>query len=67
MATLRVLYRNLLAESVLLFAIVVQIYSGLNMFGAKRQTAKTFFEKLSLITGLYPAMFFVIHLGAVYD
>lgn len=65
MNTLRHFYRNIFVETILLLAVVTQIYSGLNLFRTKRQSAKTFFEKLHVGTGLYLAVFFVIHLSAV--
>lgn len=66
MATLRLFYRNVIVESILLVAIGIQIYSGLKLFKTKRHSAKTFFEKLHVWTGLYLAFFFVIHLSAVF-
>lgn len=65
MTTLRHFYRNIFAETILLLAVATQIYSGLRLFKTKRQTAKTFFQKLQIWTGLYLAIFFVIHLSAV--
>jgi hypothetical protein len=65
MTTLRYFYRNILVESILLLAVAIQIYSGLKLFRLKRQTAKSLFEKLHIWTGLYLAIFFVIHLSAV--
>jgi|SRR5690606_13980478 len=65
MTTLRHFYRNIFVETILLLAVATQIYSGLKLFRTKRQTAKTVFEKLHIWTGLYLAIFFVIHLSAV--
>ena len=65
MTTLRHFYRNILVETVLLLAVATQIYSGLKLFRTERNSAKTFFEKLHIWTGLYLALFFVIHLSAV--
>ncbi|GAB4454162.1 MAG: hypothetical protein Fur0028_09640 [Bacteroidales bacterium] len=65
MTTLRQFYRNIFVETILLLAVATQIYSGLKLFRTKRQTSKTFFEKLHIWTGLYLAIFFVIHLSAV--
>lgn len=65
MTTLRLLYRNAFVETILLLAITTQLYSGLKLFKTKRRTAHTFFERLQIWTGLYLAIFFVIHLGAV--
>ena len=47
------------------FCILVQIISGLKLFNLNRKTASTFFEKLQIWTGLYLAIFFIIHLSAV--
>jgi hypothetical protein len=66
MATLRLFYRNVIVESILLSAIGIQIYSGLKLFKMKRPSANTFFKKLHVWTGLYLAFFFVIHLSAVF-
>ena len=65
MTTLRHFYRNTFVETILLLAVATQIYSGLKLFRTKRKLAKTFFEKLHIWTGLYLAIFFVIHLSAV--
>ena len=65
MNDLRILYRNIFLETFLLLAILVQIISGLKLFNSNRKTASTFFEKLQIWTGLYLAIFFIIHLSAV--
>lgn len=65
MTSLRPFYRNIFVETILLLAVVIQIFSGLKLFIAKRKSADTFFEKLHIWTGLYLAVFFVIHLSAV--
>jgi hypothetical protein len=65
MNTLRVFYRNVLVECVLLCCVILQIYSGLKLFWVNRKTATTLFNRLHIWTGLYLAIFLVIHLGAV--
>ncbi|MFN3852599.1 MAG: hypothetical protein ACK4NY_24440 [Spirosomataceae bacterium] len=65
MNSLRSIYRNIFVESILLSAVATQIYSGLLLFKAKRHTVSTFFEKLQIWTGLYLAIFFVIHVSVV--
>jgi hypothetical protein len=65
MNILRLFYRNIFIETILLFAVLVQIISGLKLFKIKRKVASTNFEKLHIWTGLYLAIFFVIHLSAV--
>ncbi len=65
MNSLRVVYRNVFVETVLLLAVLVQIFSGLKLFKIHRKTSVSLFEKLHVWSGLYLAIFFVIHLGAV--
>jgi len=65
MNDLRVVYRNIIAETILLFAFGIQIISGIRLFYRKRKTASSFFERLHIWTGLYLAVFLLIHLSAV--
>jgi hypothetical protein len=65
MNAFRQLYRNIFIETLLLAAVAIQLYSGLKLFTGKRKTAKSFFAQLHIWTGLYLAVFFVIHVGAV--
>lgn len=65
MATLRLFYRSIFIETILFLAIAAQIYSGLKLFGTKSKTVKTLFDKLQIWTGLYLAIFFIIHLCAI--
>ena len=67
MNALRPLYRNKFIEPVLLAAVLTQIVSGLKLFSVRRKTATSNFDKLHIWTGLYLAVFFVIHLGAVFS
>lgn len=65
MQTLRSVYRHPVIETLLLGAVLVQLVSGLRLYWATRHTATTFFGRLHRWTGLYLAVFFVIHLSAV--
>lgn len=65
MNTLRIFYRNVFVETILISAVLVQIISGLRLFRSKRKAATTAFDKLQIWTGLYLATFFMIHVGAV--
>jgi hypothetical protein len=65
MNNLRFFYRNTIAEIILLLAVLTQIISGLKLFINKRKRAVTGFDKLQIRSGLYLALFLVIHLGAV--
>lgn len=66
MDTLRIFYRNIIVETILVCAILIQSITGIKLFLIKRKTASSFFEKLQLWSGLYLAIFFVFHLGAVF-
>ncbi|WP_200911875.1 hypothetical protein [Pedobacter sp. Hv1] len=66
MDSLRPWYRNIFAETVLLIAVGVQIVSGIRLFKINRKQATSSFEKLHIYTGLYLALFLVIHLSAVF-
>jgi hypothetical protein len=65
MNTLRIFYRNIFVESILLISVFVQIVSGLKLFITSKKTAISNFDKLHIWSGLYLAIFFVIHLSAV--
>ena len=65
MSDLRLFYRNIIAETILLLAIIIQIVSGVKLFIKKRKTVSNFFDRLQIWTGLYLAIFLVIHLSAV--
>lgn len=65
MDTLRPLYRNVFSETILLLAVALQVFTGLRMARTSLKSAVTFFEKLQVWTGLYLALFFIIHLSAV--
>jgi hypothetical protein len=65
MNNLRVFYRNVFSETILLLAVLVQIVSGIKLFVKKRKTVLDFFDKLQLWSGFYLAIFLVFHLSAV--
>ncbi len=65
MDSLRLIYRNVVFETILLFAISIQVISGLKLFLSKRKAANGFYGKLQIWTGLYLAFFLTIHIGAV--
>lgn len=66
MDTFRLVYRNVAMEAVLLGAVLVQIVSGLALFVVNRKrVSMSGFDKLHLWSGLYLAVFFLIHVGAV--
>ena len=65
MNSFRLFYRNIFVEIILLSAVFVQIFSGLKLFKINSKSATSNFEKLHIWTGLYLAIFLVIHVGAV--
>jgi len=65
MNNLRIVYRNVLVETILLFAVALQIFTGIRLFIKKRNKGSDRFEKLQIWTGLYLAFFLIIHLSAV--
>ena len=66
MNILRVIYRNVFVETLLLTCILIQIISGIRLFLAKRKLSLVGFAKLQVWTGLYLAFFFIIHLSAIF-
>ncbi|MCP2026540.1 hypothetical protein L1276_001684 [Flavobacterium sp. HSC-32F16] len=67
MNTLRIFYRNIFVETILLLAVALQIISGLKLFNTNKKLAISAFDKLQIWTGLYLAIFFIIHLSAVFS
>lgn len=65
MDALRPVYRNVVVETVLLMAVVIQVISGLKLFAVGRKTAVSAFDKLQIRTGLYLAFFLIFHVSAV--
>lgn len=65
MNQLRPFYRNLIAEAILLFAVAIQIITGLKLFFSKRKITTNRFIRLQIWTGLYLAFFLSIHVSAV--
>ncbi|GAB2679445.1 hypothetical protein GCM10027036_36880 [Flavihumibacter cheonanensis] len=65
MDSLRKFYRHPVIEIILLVAVVFQILSGHQLFRRKDSRKATFFDKLHLYSGLYLAIFLVIHVSAV--
>ena len=65
MNTLRIVYRNVMVETILLTAVIVQIISGVKLFFQSRKSSKNFYRKLQIWAGLYLAFFLLVHVGAV--
>ena len=65
MNILRLFYRNIFIEIILLSAVLIQIISGIKLFIVSRKNAVSRFEKVHIWSGMYLALFFIIHLSAV--
>ncbi|MBP9689971.1 MAG: hypothetical protein KBE91_10200 [Bacteroidia bacterium] len=65
MNVLRLFYRNIFIETILLVVVLTQIFSGITLFRANRKNAKSSIEQIYIWTGLYLAIFLIIHLSAV--
>lgn len=65
MDTLRLVYRHIAAETVLIVAVLIQVVSGLSIYRKRRQLVKTGWEILHLYSGLYLAFFLLLHVSAI--
>jgi len=65
MNNFRLVYRNIIIETILLIAVGIQIISGIKLFLKKRKNVSNFFEKLQIWTGVYLTIFLLIHVSAV--
>ncbi|MCU0340914.1 MAG: hypothetical protein MUE30_13600 [Spirosomaceae bacterium] len=64
MNSLRVVYRNLVVEAILLVAVLIQIITGVGLVRSKGFKQASW-EKWQVGSGLYLAFFFVMHVSAV--
>lgn len=65
MNSIRPIYRNIIMEFLLLFAICLQIILGFRLSVNKLKTINNNFDKLLVYSGWYLAFFFIIHLSAI--
>ncbi len=65
MNSFRVIYRNILMESVLLTCVIFQVSSGIYFVWKRRGQREDFIDKAQAISGLYLAFFFLNHVGTV--
>ena len=61
----RKIYRNPIVESILLLAVGFQIISGIALVRKRWSTLDTFFDRMHILSGLYMALFLIIHVSAV--
>ncbi len=66
MDLVRVVYRNIVFESLLIIACIVQVISGFKLFRTKRNNLVDGFDKLHIYSGLYLAFFLVMHTSAIF-
>ncbi|MEO0895647.1 MAG: hypothetical protein AAFY71_04585 [Bacteroidota bacterium] len=65
MNSLRLIYRNPVIEILLMLAVLLQIGSGIKLFSIRKPYASSFFDRLHLWSGMYLAIFLLIHVSAV--
>ena len=65
MESFRLIYRNVIVECLLLACVLFQVCSGVYFVWQRRGKRSGFLEKAQVISGVYLAYFFVIHVGAV--
>lgn len=65
MTLARVVYRNILVETILLLGVLLQVVSGLKLLGKKWKRQLTVYDKLLVYSGLYLSFFLVAHVAAV--
>ncbi|HMP29043.1 MAG TPA: hypothetical protein PKD85_05560 [Saprospiraceae bacterium] len=65
MTKLRFIYRQSIIESILLIAVGLQIFSGITFYKRFNKINYTGFQKLQIFSGLYLAIFFLIHVSSV--
>jgi hypothetical protein len=65
MDILRMLYRNIVSETVLLAACAAQIVTGILQVRRRNRVAPSRWERLQVWSGLYLAGFLVVHLTAI--
>ncbi|MCI4668876.1 MAG: hypothetical protein MRZ79_12135 [Bacteroidia bacterium] len=65
MEMFRNMYRNPIVETLLLLAVGSQVYSGWRLFKGRTKGKRNFFEQIHILSGLYLAVFFIIHISAV--
>lgn len=66
MDAFRLVYRNIIAESVLLLCVFFQACSGVYFVWKRKGQRSGFLEKAQAISGLYLAFFFINHVGSVF-
>ncbi|MCH2021330.1 MAG: hypothetical protein MK207_02520 [Saprospiraceae bacterium] len=63
MESFRVVYRNIIVETLLIGIVMIQIVSGINM--AKRKKFLKSYDKLHVYSGFYLSFFLIAHVSAI--
>jgi len=64
MDNLRLVYRNIVVEVILLLVVGIQVFSGIKLFFSTKKLGP-FFRKLQIWSGLYLAFFLIMHVSAI--
>ncbi len=65
MTATRIVYRNILVESILLLGVLLQILSGIKLLRKKWKRQLSVYDKLFIYSGLYLSFFLLAHVAAV--
>lgn len=61
----RLVYRNVIIETILLLVVFTQIITGIKLFFSKNKLGISYYQKWQIWSGIYLAFFLIIHVGAV--
>lgn len=62
----RLIYRNIIFETLLIIAVVTQVIAGFKLVKNKRATATNGWDKLHIYSGLYLSFFLIVHPIAIF-
>ncbi|ADQ19112.1 hypothetical protein Lbys_3464 [Leadbetterella byssophila DSM 17132] len=62
---LRILYRNIVIETLLFCSVSIQIFSGLRLVYKRKTLKLSFFQIIQNYSGLYLSFFLLVHLSAI--
>ncbi|MCP4439138.1 MAG: hypothetical protein GY810_09370 [Aureispira sp.] len=65
MSAARIVYRNILVESILLLGVLLQVFSGIKLLRKKWKRQLSVYDKLFIYSGLYLSFFLLAHVAAV--
>lgn len=65
MTATRLVYRNILVETILLLAVLLQVFSGAKLLGKKWKRQLNSYDKFFVYSGLYLSFFLLAHVAAV--